>query len=148
MPSAPGLARLLVPGAVDQDPSHRLGSGREEVAATVPVLGLLYVHEPDVRFMNQGRGLKRLPGLLLRQLLGRELTQLVVDQWQELLCGVRIAVLDGGQDVGDVAHGVGSRSGEGRLLSILPGDFAVAIKCQAWISASVATNQALSPRVI
>jgi hypothetical protein len=32
------------------------------------------------------------------------LTQLIVDQRQELPGGGRIAVLDGGQDAGDVGH--------------------------------------------
>ena len=54
--------------------------------------------------MDQGRGLQRLARLLLGQPLGRELAQLVVDQRQELLRGVRVALLDGGQDAGDVTH--------------------------------------------
>src|SRR5262249_56471555 len=42
--------------------------------------------------------------LLLGQLLGRQLAQLVVDQRQQLLGGVRLALFDGGQDAGDFAH--------------------------------------------
>ena len=40
-----------------------------------------------------------------RRYLGRQPAQLVVDQRQELLGGVRIALLDGGQDAGDFVHG-------------------------------------------
>jgi hypothetical protein len=54
--------------------------------------------------MHQGRGLQSLPRLLLGQPLGRELAQLIINQRQQLLCGVRIALLDGGQNTGDVAH--------------------------------------------
>ena len=54
--------------------------------------------------MDQGRGLERLARLLLGQLLRRQLAQLVVDQRQELLGGVRVALLDRGQDAGDIAH--------------------------------------------
>src|SRR5262245_7334802 len=42
--------------------------------------------------------------LLLSQPLGRKLAQLVVDQWQELVGGVRIASLGGGQNTRDVGH--------------------------------------------
>ena len=56
--------------------------------------------------MHQGRGLERLPRLLLGQLLRRQLAQLVVDQRQELLGGVRVALLDGGQDAGDITHDI------------------------------------------
>ena len=61
--------------------------------------------QPQVGLVDQGRGLERLAGLLLGQLLGRQLAQLVVDQRQELLGGVRVALLDGRQDAGDVVHG-------------------------------------------
>jgi hypothetical protein len=42
--------------------------------------------------------------LLLGEPLRGELAQLVLDQRQELLGGVRIAVLDGGQDARYVTH--------------------------------------------
>ena len=35
---------------------------------------------------------------------GREFAEFVVNQRQELLGGVRVALLDGGQDAGDLAH--------------------------------------------
>ena len=41
--------------------------------------------QPQVRLVDQGRGLQRLAGLLLGQLLRRQLAQFVVDQRQELL---------------------------------------------------------------
>ena len=49
--------------------------------------GRLAVHQPQVGLVDQGGGLQRLAGLLLGQLLGRQLAQLVVDQRQELLGG-------------------------------------------------------------
>ena len=98
------LARCLAAGLFDEDAAHGLGRGGEEVAAAVPVLGLLRVHQPQVGLVDQGRGLERLAGLLLGQLLRRQLAQLVVDQRQQLLGGVRVALLDGGQDAGDIAH--------------------------------------------
>src|SRR5207244_9612274 len=54
--------------------------------------------------MHQGRGAERLPGLFLSQLGRRQLAQLVVDQREKLLGGVRIALLDGGQDAVHFTH--------------------------------------------
>jgi hypothetical protein len=68
--------------------------------------------QPQVRFVHQGGGLERLPGLLADHLLGRQPTQLVVDERQQLLGGVRVALLDRGQDVGDLGHRQ-YREGEG-----------------------------------
>jgi hypothetical protein len=51
------------------------------------VLGLLDVHQSDVRFMDECRGLQGLARRLLGHLLGSQLPQLVVDQGQKLLGG-------------------------------------------------------------
>ena len=55
------------------------------------------VDDPKIGLMHQGRGLERLAGLLLRQLQGGQLAQLVIDQRQELLGRLRVAKLDGRQ---------------------------------------------------
>src|SRR5262249_41952288 len=94
----------------DENTPHRLGSGGEEMAAAVPVrlsgplLTLRALNKSDVCLVNQGRRLKRLTWFLLCQFLRRQPAQLVVHQRQQLLRGVRIALLDGGQDAGDVGH--------------------------------------------
>ena len=49
--------------------------------------------QPQVGLVDQGRRLQRLAGLLLGHPRGRQLAQLVVDQRQELLGGVRVALL-------------------------------------------------------
>ena len=53
------------------------------------------VHEAYLRLVDQGRGLERLAGLLLRQLPRRQLAQLVVDQREQLGGGLAVALLDG-----------------------------------------------------
>ena len=68
---------------------------------------LLRIHQPEVGLVDQRRGLERLAGLLLGHLCGGQLAQLVVDQRQELLGGVRVALLDGGQDARHLAHRTG-----------------------------------------
>src|SRR6266567_4105065 len=95
---------FLAPGTFDKDSAHGLCGGGEEVAAAVPVLNLLQVHESNVGLMDQTCGLERLSWFLLCQLDRCQLAQLVIDQRQELAGGVWIALLDGGQDVRDVAH--------------------------------------------
>ena len=66
--------------------------------------------------MDQGRGLERLARLLLGQPLGRQLAQLVVDQRQELLGRLRVALLDGREDAGHVVHGCQALRGARRNL--------------------------------
>jgi hypothetical protein len=101
---APVLLRFLAAGVFDHDAAHGLGRGGKEVAAAVPVSRLLYVYQPQVGLVNQGRRLQRLAGLLLSEFLRRELAQLLVDQGQELLGGVRIASFNVGQDAGNLIH--------------------------------------------
>ena len=66
---APAFATCLetgfVPGLVDQNPPHGLGSGGEEVPPALPFLGSVPIHKPDVGLMNQGRGLECLARLLV-----------------------------------------------------------------------------------
>jgi len=90
-----------------------LGSRGKEVAAAVPLLDLLHVHQADVGLMDQGRRLQRLARLFLSELRGRQPPQLVIDQRQQLFGGVRIAVLDGAQNLGHVGHGFKFTSGSG-----------------------------------
>jgi hypothetical protein len=54
--------------------------------------------------MNQGRGRKGLTECLGSESGGHQLPQLVVDEQQQLLDGVRIVLLDGRQDAGDLAY--------------------------------------------
>src|SRR5262249_31620827 len=54
--------------------------------------------------VDQRCGVECLPRFLVSELLGRQLPKLVVDQRQELIGGLRIALLNGGQDSGDFAH--------------------------------------------
>ena len=77
----------------------RLSQGRASSASDQPQVGLV----------DQGGGLERLAGLLLRQPLRGEPAQLVVDQRQQLLGGLGVAPLDGGEDAGHVGHRRGHR---------------------------------------
>lgn len=54
--------------------------------------------------MDQSGRLKGLAGCFLGHPLGGQLAQLFVNERQELLRGVRIALFDGRQNAGDFAH--------------------------------------------
>jgi len=54
--------------------------------------------------VDQCRGLERLAGFLLSELLCGQLAQLVIDEGQKLLGGVRIALVNRVQDLGQVGH--------------------------------------------
>ena len=75
------------------NPSHGLGRRGEEMAATVPThfasgRPIAARHQAEVGFMNQSRGLKSLSGRLLGHPLGRQLSQLVIDQRQGCLAAL------------------------------------------------------------
>jgi hypothetical protein len=101
---APVFDALLPPGILDQDAAHGLGRGGEEMAATVPWLVCVAPDQPQIRLVDQGGRLQRLPRLFVGQTLPRESAQLVVDQRQQLPRGVRIACFDCAQQFGDVSH--------------------------------------------
>ena len=100
----PPFGRLSPPGLLDQNPPHRLGCSGEEMPTAVPVLSLFRIHEPEIGFMDQGRGLQRLAGILLRHLLRRQLPQFVVNERQQLFGSPRIPLLDVRQNPRDIAH--------------------------------------------
>jgi hypothetical protein len=81
-----------------------LGRRREEVAAMVPGMVRRLADQPQVGFMYQGGGLKRLPRLFLGQPCGGQLAQFVVDQRQQFLRCLRIAALDRGDKACDMPN--------------------------------------------
>jgi hypothetical protein len=95
---------VLAASIVHENASHRLCRRRKKVPATVPALSLFDVYQPHIGFMHQSCRLQRLTGFLLSQLLHGESAQFVVDQRQQLFGGVRVALLDGGQDACNLTH--------------------------------------------
>jgi hypothetical protein len=61
-------------------------------------------HQPDIGFMDKSRCLERLAGRLSGNLLGGQMTQLLVDQRKKLVHRTSIALLDGYQNAGYIAH--------------------------------------------
>ena len=99
------FAAPFTPGPVDEDAAHGRGRHAEEVLSIRELSFRLIADQTQVGFVDQRGSVERLPRPLLRQLLGGELAQLLVDQRQELLGGVRVALFEVGQDAGHVIHG-------------------------------------------
>jgi len=82
LPASPTLGCSPSAGMINQDAANHLGRHREEVGPAPPVDARL-VDEPDVRLVDEGRGLERVPGPFLGHALLGDLAQLVIDQDQE-----------------------------------------------------------------
>ena len=80
LPTSPSILRRFRASTLDQDPSHRLGRRLEKVAAAGPVLGPGYIDKADIGFVNQGRGLERLPWPLPSHLCRRDRSQFFIDK--------------------------------------------------------------------
>src|SRR5262245_7897141 len=89
--TAPALGAQFLSSSLYQDPPHRFGCCGKEMTTAVPVLSRLDANKANVGLVDQRRRLQRLSWLFLGQLRGRELAQLVVNQRQQLLGGVRVA---------------------------------------------------------
>ena len=68
-PSAPFLGDLTA-SSFDQNPSHSLGRRREEMASTVPLLGLFGIDQAEIRLVDQRGSLECLSGILAGKSLG------------------------------------------------------------------------------
>ena len=87
----------------DQNPPHGLGRGAKEVAATIPTL-LASSSQPQPRFVNECRSLQCLLWRLTRHFCRRQFAEFLIDQGQQLLGGLGIALVHPVQNLRDVAH--------------------------------------------
>jgi hypothetical protein len=136
---------VLAARILDQDTAHDLGCGRVEVAAVVPrrrATPLFRLDEPQVGLVNQGRGFQSLVRLLLGELLRRQFAQLVVDEGQQLLRGVRVARFDAGEDLRNFVHGRHPRTCKSRRN--VPALFRQQVR-QFWTSVRVEPDEPSGP---
>jgi hypothetical protein len=99
---AAAFRRPLAAGVLDEDAAHGLGGGGEEMPAAVEPLPV--ADQPEVRLVDQGRGLQGVVGGLACHPDGRQLPQLVVDEREELGGRVPVAGRGGVEEPGDVIH--------------------------------------------
>ena len=90
-----------------QDTAHGLCGGTEEVAPAVPapVTGL---HQPDMGLVDKCGGLECLAGFLAAELDCGDSAEFAVDDGDEVVGGLKVAPLDGVQDVRDFVHALPS----------------------------------------
>jgi hypothetical protein len=62
-------------------------------------------HQAEIGLVYQRGCLKCLPRLLLSEARGGKLSQLVVDEWEQIGRGVRVAGHCGIEQTGDIGHG-------------------------------------------
>ena len=67
-------------------------------------LWVVVAYQPQPGFMDQGCGLQRISRGFVRHFGGGKLTQLLIDQRQQFICGFGVAALDSLDHPGDVAH--------------------------------------------
>ena len=85
-PTKAPLGRPALPGVVDQQPAHDLGTDGEEMGSAREACASL-IHEPQVGFVNQCGGLERVADWLPRHEATGQSPELIVDKWKELFCG-------------------------------------------------------------
>ena len=101
--SAPAFDPQLAARILHENPSHRLCGRSKKVSAALPG-GLGISSQPEPCFMNEGRWLESLSRRLARHLCRRDLTQLGVNQWQQIATNSGIAFLEAVQDTGKGAQ--------------------------------------------
>ena len=84
--------------------------------AAVPAGDLIHIHQSEVGLVDQTGRLEGLTWFFSGKLLGCQLAQLVVDERQELLGSLRIALVDCGEDAGDFDQGGTTRLAGGSVL--------------------------------
>src|SRR6266446_1558683 len=103
LPAAAVAKGAFAAGFLNQDAAHGLGGGGEKMRA-VCKLRLFVAGQAKPSFVNQRRGLERLTRRFVGHLRRRELAQLLIHQREQFVGGVGVALLDGRQDMSDVAH--------------------------------------------
>lgn len=74
------------------------------MAPRIPVLRLFDTHEPQIRFVHQGRRVECLPGGLMGQTKGSQFSQLIINEREDLSGSGRITLLDLRQEMRNLAH--------------------------------------------
>ncbi len=91
-------------GGIHQDAAHGLGRGREEVPNAIPAKAIGRTDQPEVRLVNESRGLQSLVGRLRRHADGREFPEFVVDERQQIARGLTVTGSGRGEQMGYIEH--------------------------------------------
>lgn len=98
------VAQIFFPARViNEDAPHRFGGGGEEMRAVAP-FGLIISAKPQPRLVNERGGLQSLSGIFARHLLRGQLAQFFINQREQLIRGVRVALVNALENDGEFAH--------------------------------------------
>jgi hypothetical protein len=95
---------MLAAGGFDENPAHGFGGGGEEMSAAIPSIIVAPADQPEVRFVNQGGGLKGLAGRFGGHTNGGKLPQLVVDEREQVGSSLAVTRCGGFQELSHVGH--------------------------------------------
>ena len=93
----------LVAGLFNQDAAHCLRGGGKEMGPSFPVVALA-ADQAQPGLVNQRRGLERLAGGLVGQFSRRQLPKFFVNQREQFVRGLGVALLCGFEDLDGVAY--------------------------------------------
>ena len=91
--AAAAFERLSPARAFDKNAAHRFRRGRKELRAPCPA-SLLFSGQAQPGFMNQRGGLESLAGALARHLVRGQLAQFLINEREQFLGGLGIALLE------------------------------------------------------
>src|SRR5204862_7666155 len=94
--AAAALCPVLRAGVIDQDSAHDLCGNAKEVSAILPV-GLLLIYQSEVDIVNHRGRLQAVIRTLMLQITSGDSTQLRIDEWQQFVERLLIAVVASNQ---------------------------------------------------
>ena len=102
--AAAAMAKLeFAPGIINENAAHAFSRGAEEMRAVLP--GLVWrAHQAQPRLMNQRGGLQCVPGGLTCHAMRRQLSQLFVNERQQFLSSLGVALVNAVENLCDVAY--------------------------------------------
>ena len=103
--SSPAATLTLTPSRTfDENSPHGVGGRGKKMAFSIPVLRVLLVDQPQVRFMHQRRRLQRVPSRFVCHFGPRNSMKFLVNERQQPCCRVRVAILHLFKYLCDLAH--------------------------------------------
>jgi len=106
-PISPALEQAIFPRGIDEDLPHRLRGGGEKVASALPI-PLFGSSQAQPGFVNESGGLEGVSGRLVPHFQGRKASQLFVDQREQFLGGLGLALPHSIENARNVVHEVTS----------------------------------------
>src|SRR5262249_9652434 len=97
------LEGTLTASMLNENSSHRLRSRREEMVPAIPAV-VLVAKQPQIRLMYQGRRLQCVLGAFLCHLRASETAQFLIDNRQQFLCRVWVALSNGIEELRNLGH--------------------------------------------